>query len=377
MRIALTRNILAPIGRCSKSRLASSSRLRIDSWTERGFVWNAPWNTVRLDHGRAAIWSGCGAAVQCRGLSSSIARCVEEEGLKDKFRPTGSAEFQRSGADNDPSLASREEPIAGSHSSSQPLNASQSASPTSATPGKPQEAVTWSSASESTPPPPSPAEHPPHSSQSQFSSSPSSSTILERLRNLTSELPKLDGLTATSSLFTLLTTATTRAQHLGAQLRSKLSHLSSQYNTYSGYSAIEDLKLRITALETSLDSARALAVTAKKTYLTAVQNRSASQRETNDLLSRKNSWSEADLGRYTELLRKEHALSREEAEAEKELEKSEGEVQGAFDELMKAVLVRYHEEQIWSDRMRGWSTYGSLVVAGLNGKCIFPMEEEI
>ncbi len=29
-------------------------------------------------------------------------------------------------------------------------------------------------------------------------------------------------------------------------------------------------------------------------------------------------------------------------------------------------MVRYHEEQIWSDRMRGWSTYGSLVVAGLN-----------
>ncbi|SPO27961.1 related to SHE9 - mitochondrial inner membrane protein [Ustilago trichophora] len=366
MRIALTRSILAPIGRCSKSTLASSSRLQIDSWSERGFVSNAPWNRVRLDKGRATMWWGCGAALQCRGLSSSIARCVEDEGSKDKSRPTDNTESQRSDADNDPPLVSREEPIAGSQSSSQSLNASRSASPTSATPEKPEEAIASSSTSEPTPPPPSPAEHPPHSSQRQSSSSPSSSPFLERLRHLTSELSKLDGLTATSSLSTLLTTATTRAQHLGAQLRNKLSHLSSQYNTYSGYSAIEDLKLRITALETSLDSARALAVTAKKTYLTAVQNRSASQRETNDLLSRKNSWSEADLGRYTELLRKEHALSREEAEAEKELEKSEGEVQGAFDELMKAVLVRYHEEQIWSDRMRGWSTYGSLVVAGLN-----------
>lgn len=41
-------------------------------------------------------------------------------------------------------------------------------------------------------------------------------------------------------------------------------------------------------------------------------------------------------------------------------------MQACFDELMKAVMVRYHEEQIWSDRMRGMSTYGSLVVAGLN-----------
>lgn len=154
---------------------------------------------------------------------------------------------------------------------------------------------------------------------------------------------------------------------LTSSLRTKLSTLSAQYNTYSGYAAIEELKARITQLETSLDSARSLATAAKKTYLLAVQNRSASQRETNDLLSRKNSWSEADLSRYTELLRKEHALSREEGEAEKELERSEAEVQGAFDELMKAVMVRYHEEQIWSDRMRGWSTYGSLVVAGLNG----------
>lgn len=166
--------------------------------------------------------------------------------------------------------------------------------------------------------------------------------------------------------------ASTRTRTLTATLFNKLSALSAQYNTYSGYSAIEELKTRISQLESRLDTARSLASGAKKTYLSSVQSRSASQKETNDLLSRKNSWSEADLGRYTELLRKEHALSREEAEAEKELERSEAEVQATFDELMKAVMVRYHEEQIWSDRMRGWSTYGSLIVAALNGKFEFP-----
>ena len=193
------------------------------------------------------------------------------------------------------------------------------------------------------------------------------SALLERLRSTTASLPSFDGLTSSTSLSNTVASITTQSRTLLSHLRTKLSHLSTQYNTHTGYSAIEDLKSRISELEKSLDSARTLATTAKKTYLLAVQNRSASQRETNDLLSRKNSWDETDLSRYTELLRKEHALSKQETEAEKVLEKSEAEVQASFDELMKAVMVRYHEEQIWSDRMRGMSTYGSLIVAGLNG----------
>lgn len=192
------------------------------------------------------------------------------------------------------------------------------------------------------------------------------SAILDRLRAATASLSSFDGLTSSTSFSTHLATLTTHTSNLLTSLRTKLSHLSTQYNTHTGYSAIEDLKSRITQLETSLDSARTLASHAKKAYLLAVQSRSASQRETNDLLSRKNSWDERDLSRYTELLRKEHALSKQQTEAEKVLERREADVQACFDEVMKAVMVRYHEEQIWSDRMRGMSTYGSLIVAGLN-----------
>lgn len=192
------------------------------------------------------------------------------------------------------------------------------------------------------------------------------SKLWERVRSAQSSLPAFDGLTSSASLSSILSTASSRTRDLATTLRAKISTLSAQYNTFSGYSAIEDLKIRITTLETSLEAARTVAASAKKAYLSSVQSRSSSQRETNDLLSRKNSWTEADLSRYTELLRKEHALSRQEAEAEKELERTEAQVQEAFDELMKAVMMRYHEEQIWSDRMRGMSTYGSLIVAGLN-----------
>ena len=33
---------------------------------------------------------------------------------------------------------------------------------------------------------------------------------------------------------------------------------------------------------------------------------------------------------------------------------------------MRTILARYHEEQVWSDKIRSASTYGSLVALGLN-----------
>ena len=47
-------------------------------------------------------------------------------------------------------------------------------------------------------------------------------------------------------------------------------------------------------------------------------------------------------------------------------EKTEGEVEREFTELMRVILSRYHEEQVWSDKIRSASTYGSLTVLGLN-----------
>ncbi|GAK67960.1 mitochondrial distribution and morphology family 33 [Moesziomyces antarcticus] len=190
--------------------------------------------------------------------------------------------------------------------------------------------------------------------------------LQSRLRTLASSLPAFDALTSSASLSSAVSAASQRTRTLASDMRSRLSTLAAQYNTYSGYAAIESLKQQITLLESDLDTKRLLAAQAKRDYLDSVQSRSASQRETNDLLSRKASWTETDLSRYTQLLRAEHTMTKHEAEAEKTLEQTEAEVQKAFDSMMKAVMVRYHEEQLWSDRMRGMSTYGSLIVAGLN-----------
>jgi len=45
---------------------------------------------------------------------------------------------------------------------------------------------------------------------------------------------------------------------------------------------------------------------------------------------------------------------------------AEAQVERAFDALMKSILHRYHEEQVWSDKIRSVSTYGSLIVLVVN-----------
>ena len=104
-------------------------------------------------------------------------------------------------------------------------------------------------------------------------------------------------------------------------------------------------------------------------YVEAVANRSSAQRKTNDLLSRKGTWNDTDLADYTKLLHSEHQHAKAEERAEKEYEYSDAEVQRGFDDLMRAVMHRYHEEQIWSDRVRSLSTYVSIGLGVVNGRC--------
>lgn len=48
------------------------------------------------------------------------------------------------------------------------------------------------------------------------------------------------------------------------------------------------------------------------------------------------------------------------------VDEAEDMVEREFSQLMRLILARYHEEQVWSDKIRSASTYGSLVALGLN-----------
>lgn len=118
--------------------------------------------------------------------------------------------------------------------------------------------------------------------------------------------------------------------------------------------------------EFRITAARDAAKQAKGAYDTAVIQRAKSQREVNDLLQRKGTWTDADVSRFTELVRQDHVFEQEEARAKAAANESEDAVELEFSELMRVILNRYHEEQVWADKIRSASTYGSLAVLGIN-----------
>jgi sensitive to high expression protein 9 len=119
-------------------------------------------------------------------------------------------------------------------------------------------------------------------------------------------------------------------------------------------------------LETRINEARNAARSAKTSYDLAVLQRSNSQREINDLLQRKSNWNQADIARFTTLIPQDHSFEQEEAHARTAAHEAEEAVEHEFTELMRTILARYHEEQVWSDKIRSASTYGSLAALGLN-----------
>ena len=77
-------------------------------------------------------------------------------------------------------------------------------------------------------------------------------------------------------------------------------------------------------------------------------------------------WTDDDVSRFTTLVRQDHLFEQEEGRAKQAVEKTDAAVEREFTELMHTILARYHEEQVWSDKIRSASTYGQLAALGLN-----------
>lgn len=137
-------------------------------------------------------------------------------------------------------------------------------------------------------------------------------------------------------------------------------------NEVTGYKAIEALKLSIEKLEDEVLEARAEVREAKRHYSDAISERSNSQREVNELLQRKNNWTPVDVNRFTELYRNDHHNEHAVTDAKKRLGECEHHVEDLTLQLSKQILTRYHEEQIWSDKIRRASTWGTWILMGFN-----------
>lgn len=164
-----------------------------------------------------------------------------------------------------------------------------------------------------------------------------------------------------------------RRSHLSARfstfmdnLQTRALHATQTINDLTGYTAIEAIKARNTQLETDLAAAQSRLHAARQSYKSLTSHRAATQREVTTLLARKDTWSPPDLERFTTLYRLDHELEAQVAAASAELTEAEADDARLAAELNAGILKRYHEEQIWSDRIRRQSTWGTWGLMGVN-----------
>ena len=167
-------------------------------------------------------------------------------------------------------------------------------------------------------------------------------------------------------------------------LQSNIFIAGQRLNDLTGYSGIEALKreieqqgeMRKSALpripganaptEQLVQDTRSTLQKVRGDYSAAIAQRSGSQREVNELLQRKHAWTPNDLERFTTLYRSDHANEQAEIAAQASLTAVEKEAEEAGAKLSACILARYHEEQIWSDKIRRMSTWGTWGLMGVN-----------
>ncbi|KAI8685575.1 Sensitive to high expression protein 9, mitochondrial [Fusarium keratoplasticum] len=149
-------------------------------------------------------------------------------------------------------------------------------------------------------------------------------------------------------------------------LQNRAMNASQTLNDITGYTSIESIKRQNAVIETQLAEAHDRVRNARQAYKTSNASRAATQREVTTLLARKDSWSPGDLERFTELYRADHVLEGEVVASQETLTEAEAEEQSLSMRLNAGMLKRYHEEQIWSDRIRRASTWGTWGLMGMN-----------
>ncbi|KAF9307204.1 sensitivity to high expression protein she9 [Mortierella antarctica] len=145
-----------------------------------------------------------------------------------------------------------------------------------------------------------------------------------------------------------------------------VAQLSGHLNNFTGYNSINDLKYKVITHGDSLDEARIKLVQAKQAYEDAIGTRSDTQKAINDLLQRKHLWSPNDVIRFTDLYRSEHANEQAEQKTKAEYKQAESNVEEKSRRLTRVIMERYHEEQVWSDKIRAASTYGTWGLVTVN-----------
>ncbi|CAO3656188.1 unnamed protein product [Mucor fragilis] len=145
-----------------------------------------------------------------------------------------------------------------------------------------------------------------------------------------------------------------------------LQRASRALNELTGYDQIDAVKQKVNNQATLFETTRDQVQAAKRAYEDAIETRSTTQRGINELLQRKHSWTGDDVTKFTELYRLEHAHSQAETVAKEKYQACEKQMDREYMELARSIMERYHEEQLWSDKIRSVSTYGTWALMVVN-----------
>ncbi|AMD21695.1 HFL161Cp [Eremothecium sinecaudum] len=137
-------------------------------------------------------------------------------------------------------------------------------------------------------------------------------------------------------------------------------------NDVTGYSSIDKLRKSIEMMESQLNEVKSDLERLRDVHHNAVAVRNQSQIQVNELLQRKHMWTPEELDRFTKLYIVDAENAKKEEAANAELKAVEAKEKELSNLLHRAILTRYHEEQIWSDKIRRTSTWGTFILMGIN-----------
>ncbi|CCE65106.1 hypothetical protein TPHA_0J02850 [Tetrapisispora phaffii CBS 4417] len=149
-------------------------------------------------------------------------------------------------------------------------------------------------------------------------------------------------------------------------LQETIFSASKAFNDVTGYSSVQKLRNSIDFLQNQLQETKIQLKQVKKEYADAIDRRNNSQRELNELLQRKSSWSTDDLENFTRIYKDDSQNTKQEQELKQSVLEWEAKNEKVSEDLYTAILTRYHEEQIWSDKIRRTSSYSSFFLMGMN-----------
>lgn len=162
-----------------------------------------------------------------------------------------------------------------------------------------------------------------------------------------------------------------RVDHNVTELKKSISIASKVVNEITGYNKVIKLKDIIVENEQKLKDIKKEIHDAKVEHEKALELRSSSQKEVNELLERKNSWNPADLDRFTRIYMTTHDLDNSVKTSAAKLKKLEDLQESTHDALIRSIMNRYHEEQVWSDKIRQFSTWGTILIMCINLLLVF------